>query len=279
MIAIECDQCHLIFDKKPSQVKRAGLHFCSDKCHRLHRRLSSGGSEQACFQCGKKFWRAPSKKAKHGCFCNPDCYLQWVAINITKPVRKRTGPRKGDAATARYHADRYRSRKALVDDIKLSSGCLDCGYKENADAMDFDHDGDKKTNVGWMLNGKLSKLMDEIGKCKIRCGNCHRVKTAKSWPSAGKSTATSNNAHRRRRRRDVVEEFKLVAGCFDCGYTKHAVALEFDHVGGNKKAAVAKLLLYGWRVILKEIDKCDVVCVNCHRIRTATRRKKLATSA
>ena len=66
---------------------------------------------------------------------------------------------------------------------------------------------------------------------------------------------------------------KLEQGCADCGYNKSAYALQFDHIFDNKKASVSNLIRsdYGWATILKEINKCEVVCANCHAIRTHAR--------
>lgn len=66
---------------------------------------------------------------------------------------------------------------------------------------------------------------------------------------------------------------KLAQGCADCGYNLNAYALQFDHVRGEKKGSVSDLIRsdYGWQTILKEIDKCEVVCANCHAIRTNER--------
>ena len=60
--------------------------------------------------------------------------------------------------------------------------------------------------------------------------------------------------------------------CVDCGEDDLAV-LEFDHPRGDKQADVARLLMTGARLsrIESEVARCDVVCVNCHRRRTATR--------
>jgi hypothetical protein len=61
--------------------------------------------------------------------------------------------------------------------------------------------------------------------------------------------------------------------CVDCGETD-IVVLEFDHLR-DKKANVSLLVATGfeWRRILEEIAKCDVVCANCHRRRTARRAR------
>lgn len=57
----------------------------------------------------------------------------------------------------------------------------------------------------------------------------------------------------------------------DCGYREHPAALDFDHRDPTAKrmSSIAKHLTRRWEVVLAEIAKCDVVCANCHRIRTA----------
>ena len=69
-------------------------------------------------------------------------------------------------------------------------------------------------------------------------------------------------------------EFKLDRGCADCGYCEHPDALEFDHVRGEKRDILSRLKNYAKNEaeLLDEIAKCDVVCANCHRIRTASRK-------
>jgi hypothetical protein len=60
--------------------------------------------------------------------------------------------------------------------------------------------------------------------------------------------------------------------CLDCGTTDHRV-LEFDHVRGKKEFGVGQMVRMGhqWDRIAREIDKCEVRCVNCHRIKTGER--------
>jgi len=58
--------------------------------------------------------------------------------------------------------------------------------------------------------------------------------------------------------------------CSDCAETDPLV-LEFDHLGDKHFNISQALLSRPWPVILDEIAKCDVVCANCHRRRTATR--------
>jgi hypothetical protein len=62
--------------------------------------------------------------------------------------------------------------------------------------------------------------------------------------------------------------------CVDCG-EGDPVVLEFDHLG-DKLFDIGQALPYrNWPSILREIEKCVVVCANCHRRRTARRRGSL----
>jgi len=83
------------------------------------------------------------------------------------------------------------------------------------------------------------------------------------------------------RKLKMIHEYQLKMGCADCGYKKHPAALEFDHLPGTEK-----LFNIGEEIgnrsvesIWSEIEKCEVVCANCHAIRTAKRRKKVDINA
>jgi hypothetical protein len=58
--------------------------------------------------------------------------------------------------------------------------------------------------------------------------------------------------------------------CADCGETDPLV-LEFDHLGVKNFNIAAGLRNHSWQAVLAEIDRCEVVCANCHRRRTALR--------
>jgi hypothetical protein len=68
-----------------------------------------------------------------------------------------------------------------------------------------------------------------------------------------------------------LAEIKSASGCVDCGIKNHIV-LDFDHLR-DKKYNVSQMVRDGfpWKVIKKEIEKCEVVCANCHRIRNHLR--------
>jgi hypothetical protein len=69
-----------------------------------------------------------------------------------------------------------------------------------------------------------------------------------------------------------IREYKLNVGCVDCNYREHHAALEFDHVKGNKELNVC--FSKSIKQAKKEIEKCEVVCSNCHKIRTFNRLQK-----
>lgn len=59
--------------------------------------------------------------------------------------------------------------------------------------------------------------------------------------------------------------------CMDCGGTFPPCAMDFDHrEAESKEQGICQMVRGGWsrERILAEIAKCDLVCANCHRIRT-----------
>ncbi len=61
--------------------------------------------------------------------------------------------------------------------------------------------------------------------------------------------------------------------CKDCNES-NILVLEPDHVRGEKKLDISDMLKRGyiWKDILVELEKCEIVCANCHRIRTYSRK-------
>lgn len=54
--------------------------------------------------------------------------------------------------------------------------------------------------------------------------------------------------------------------CQNCGYDKYVGALEFHHINGEKDFGIAyNGYTYSWKKVKKELDKCILLCSNCHR--------------
>jgi len=70
------------------------------------------------------------------------------------------------------------------------------------------------------------------------------------------------------RRRKLKEEAMIILGgkCKICGYNKCVTALEFHHHQTNKEGNISTLLKNESRQkLLKEVEKCILLCANCHR--------------
>ena len=73
----------------------------------------------------------------------------------------------------------------------------------------------------------------------------------------------------------LMRDIKMSKGCKDCGYRENYAGLEFDHIPGlgKKLGTVSNLARFASaEIMLAEIEKCEVVCAICHRIRTVRRR-------
>lgn len=106
-----------------------------------------------------------------------------------------------------------------------------------------------------------------------KCRECYRVWTKQHYQN--------NKELYKARRREVVREakefvnsFKESNPCTDCGQYYPYYVMEFDHVPerGKKNFNVSDTGRYSNLDKVKaEMDKCDLVCSNCHRERTHTR--------
>lgn len=72
-------------------------------------------------------------------------------------------------------------------------------------------------------------------------------------------------------RRQLIDDLKS-RPCADCGNTFPAMVMEFDHARGRKRFEIGGGKYNSLGVVLTEVRKCDVVCSNCHTIRTHERR-------
>ena len=69
---------------------------------------------------------------------------------------------------------------------------------------------------------------------------------------------------RRKKVRAMAVEYKG-GKCIFCGYAKYVGALDFHHMENKSFGISAKGYTRSWEVVRKELDKCILVCANCHR--------------
>jgi len=114
---------------------------------------------------------------------------------------------------------------------------------------------------------------------KLTCQKCGNIFLGYRPSDKFCSSKCSNSSERKyetvrkfqQKRRQFLNDYKLEKGCTDCGFKEHPAALHFDHVKGEKKFNVSQDPKRSMEDLLVEIEKCEVVCANCHSIRTSER--------
>lgn len=76
------------------------------------------------------------------------------------------------------------------------------------------------------------------------------------------------------KRRALVQDLKKKS-CMDCGNSFPPVCMDFDHRNPAEKIdQISELIArVSLKRLLEEIAKCDLICANCHRIRTQKRQE------
>jgi len=114
-----------------------------------------------------------------------------------------------------------------------------------------------------------------------RCRSCRAKRP--SNPQRRKNYAREYGRKRRARLYEIIDRHKLEAGCAHCGYHEDARALDFDHIDPATKVQTISWLVTTSGVnpdnpkhmakLMDEIAKCQVLCANCHRIKTREARE------
>ncbi len=77
-----------------------------------------------------------------------------------------------------YKAERRASCRRFLTAVKLTSGCVDCGYRDNPYALQFDHvrgpNNHKNNALAQTVN--LARLVELLDICDVRCANCHAIR-------------------------------------------------------------------------------------------------------
>ena len=106
------------------------------------------------------------------------------------------------------------------------------------------------------------KQLAEFGKNKSRDDGKNRM---------CKDCANAASRGQRAKKTAWMRRIKLDSGCVDWGYDKHPTALQFDHINDDKEFGIARESTYSYARLRAEMDKCEIVCANCHAIRTYER--------
>lgn len=86
------------------------------------------------------------------------------------------------------------------------------------------------------------------------------------WYEKNKEKRKQQIADRKRRILKWIRDYKADKACCRCG-EDHPACLEFHHRDpSSKDIPIAEAHNKGWSIerIQNEIDKCDILCANCH---------------
>lgn len=155
-----------------------------------------------------------------------------------------------------------RSRlRAWANEQKRPVGCSDCGCSDPA-VLDFHHPdpGNKRMAVGEMITYGygIEQLESEIAKCDVLCANCHSEEHG--------DELTDDDVNGSSLRTWLRGYKQATDGCRRCP-EDDPHCLVFHHSEGDKRDTVANMVSdeYPKSDIRAEIDKCVLLCANCHR--------------
>lgn len=143
-------------------------------------------------------------------------------------------------AVARNVLCRSCSRRAQIDTSAVEKACTGCGLTKRVELFAVD----TKARVAGVT---------------AVCKDCENSRFAKKRAELAAR----------------VDALKEGQPCADCGGLFPPVCLDFDHLPGfEKRMGISRLVstCRSWSLIEAEMAKCELVCANCHRIRTVDRR-------
>lgn len=96
-----------------------------------------------------------------------------------------------------------------------------------------------------------TKVVDGTEYLRGECKKCHK----------------QNGKARRKKLKSWFDEFQKELECERCEFDDYR-ALQFHHVKDNKVEDVSTMVAHGYsrENIMREVEKCEVLCANCHEI-------------
>ena len=253
-----------------------------------------------CFDCSPFGGGNRSTLEKHGA-THKLCSTCGVEKPVSDFYQRARGDYKSSCRVCHDQEGLDRRRLYKVQAVAYLGGkCQHCGYSRSYAALEFHHvDPTQKEFTFSTARRSFESSKAELGKCVLVCSNCHREEHVRLLPpvAAGQldphgpqcvrchlHKAGSEFTHRRggkrhpwcntcrteyqRGRRGEIKQETVDykgGGCQMCGYSKCLDALEFHHSDPTQKDLGVAELRKRLSKIKSEVDKCILVCSNCHR--------------
>lgn len=163
----------------------------------------------------------------------------------------------------RKRAGRLRKRDSLIRSFRVTTACVGCGVEFTplsrlvrycSDACCLQEHANRRSPANTKTCIGCKKLFITRYSLKTYCNSSCRSKKV--------------SANKRHSNRSKIIAMKKTLSCGKCG-ENHPACLDFHHRDPKTKlftiSHATRHHIYSWETILVEIDKCDVICSNCHR--------------
>lgn len=140
-----------------------------------------------------------------------------------------------------------------------------------------------KTCTRCTRNKPLKAFAKKRGGRQAFCRTCQKTYFAAYYQKRKKQIRVAVKVHRAQRLAEALQVIAPLkaAPCVDCGFTFPSYCMDFDHLDGARKVLdISNMVRLGYSMekIMVELRKCEVVCANCHRVRTHERSIGVSTT-
>lgn len=148
---------------------------------------------------------------------------------------------------------------------KFHCWCQEC-YRESS----------KLANEKWnSVPGNLEKKKEREQQRRIE-NPAHQIARNREYRKNNREKVRASERSRHADMRRKLDLLKMGRPCYDCGGDFPPVCLSWDHIPGKEKFFTigSQMKSHCLDAVIDEINKCQLVCFNCHQLRTANRKLK-----
>jgi len=182
-----------------------------------------------------------------------------------------------------YRKETYYRNKKIIDNYKQLHPC-NCG-ENDINCLEFHHRDPSNKIFDIYSKGKetsIKKLKAEIEKCDIVCKNCHTkihnknrrynsfeplIEKINLELSKKISKLKRRRLHNKKQKYMVkiyIRDYKNKYNCEICNENNNECLIFHHRDKTDKEEKVPRLCCYGIRKVKEEINKCSIICHNCH---------------